>query len=143
MSLLERLIGKARSPDPGILDAGLALALTVWALTEPGTLSHPGRAIVLVAMTAVIAWVRTAPLPVLALEVVGVALATNSLQWPQGVAVLISAYSAARPLASALAATDGLNARPASLLANSRCVAKRRSRPAFVLVQACDPGTAA
>ena len=94
MSLLHRLIGNARSPDPATLDAGLALALTVWALTEPGTLSQPGRAIVLVAMTAVIAWVRTAPLPVLALEVVGVALATNSLQWPQGVAVLIAAYSA-------------------------------------------------
>lgn len=34
-------------------------------------------------------------LTVLALEVVGIALVTNSLQWPQGVAVLIAAYSAA------------------------------------------------
>jgi len=95
VSLFHRLLDAARSLDPRLLDAGLAVALTVWALTEPGTLSHPARAIVLLAMTVAIAWVRTAPLAVLALEVLGVVLATNDLQWPQGVAVLIAAYSAA------------------------------------------------
>jgi signal transduction histidine kinase len=84
-----------RSLDQRLLDTGLALALTAWALTEAATFSHPWRAVVLVGMTVAIARLRTAPVVVLALEVLGVALATNSLQWPQGVAVLLAAYSAA------------------------------------------------
>ncbi len=78
-----------------MLDAAVALGLTGWALAEPGALSDFPRPLVLVTMTVVIAWCRTLPLLVLSLEVVGVILLTNSLQWPQGVAVLIAAYSAA------------------------------------------------
>lgn len=88
-------MGAARSHDPRVLDAVLALGLTAWALAEPGALSDFPRPLVLVAMTLVIAWCRTSPLTVLALEVVGILLLTNSLQWPQGVAVLTAAYSAA------------------------------------------------
>ena len=77
-----------------VLDTALALALTGWALAEPGTLAHAGRAVVLLAMTIAIAWLRTAPLAVLAVEVVGVALVTEHFQWPQGVAVLSAAYVA-------------------------------------------------
>jgi signal transduction histidine kinase len=92
---MHRLLDAGGLLDPRLVDASLALALTAWACAEPGTFSDPGWAIVLLAMTAATAWLRTAPLAVLALEVVGLALATSRLQWPQGVAVLIAAYSAA------------------------------------------------
>jgi signal transduction histidine kinase len=80
---------------PRLVDAGLALALTVWALAEPQTFSDAGRVPVLVAMTAAIAWARAAPLVVLAVEVAGVVALPNHLELPQGVAFLIAAYSAA------------------------------------------------
>ena len=41
-----------------------------------------------------------------------------------------------RALASAVAATDGLNAQPASLLANTGSLGSRAASPAFVLAQA-------
>jgi signal transduction histidine kinase len=75
-----------------VVDIGIALALTVWALAQ---LPPIGRAPVLVVMTAAIAWRRRAPLGVLAVEVAGVAVLPSHLTWPQGVAVLIAAYSAA------------------------------------------------
>jgi signal transduction histidine kinase len=81
--------------NPGVLDVSLALALTSWALAEPHALSDPGRAVVLLAMTIAIAGLRTVPLAILLLEVVGVAIVPNHLQWPQGIAMLIAAYSAA------------------------------------------------
>jgi signal transduction histidine kinase len=77
-----------------MVDAGLALALTAWALAEPGALSDAARAPVLVAMTAAIAWVRAAPLAVLVVEVAGVIALPNNLALPQGVAFLIAAYAA-------------------------------------------------
>lgn len=77
------------------LDAALALALTGWALAEPNVFSDASRAVVLVAMTAAIAWHRRAPVAVLAVEVAGVVALPARLDLPQGVAVLIAAYSAA------------------------------------------------
>ncbi len=96
MRLLQRILAAARALDPRLLDAGLALGLTAWALAEPRTtLNDPDRAVVLLAMTVAIAWYRTWPLAVLLVETSGVALLPASLDWPQGVAVLIAAYSAA------------------------------------------------
>lgn len=91
----KRLTRRVVSLDPRVVDAALALALTVWALAEPQTLSHAARAPVLLAMTAAIAWARAAPLVVLAVEVAGVVALPNNLNLPQGVAFLIAAYSAA------------------------------------------------
>ena len=71
-------MGAARALDPRVLDAAVALGLTGWALAEPGALSDFPRPLVLLAMTVVVAWCRTSPLPVLALEVVGVVLLTNT-----------------------------------------------------------------
>ena len=95
VSLLQRLIGAARSADPRALDVGIAAALTAWALAEPGALDDPARAVVLVAMPAALAWRRGAPVAVLAAEVAGVVALPNRLDLPQAVAVLIAGYSAA------------------------------------------------
>lgn len=81
--------------DPRLLDAGIAAALSVWALTEPRAHDHAGRAPVLVAMTIAIAWRRRAPVVVLLVEVAGIVVLTNDLGWPEGVAALIATYSAA------------------------------------------------
>jgi signal transduction histidine kinase len=78
-----------------VIDAGLAAALTAWALAEPGVFYDPGRAVVLLAMTAAIVGLRTTPVAVLVVEVVGVALIATHLELPQGVAVLMAAYAAA------------------------------------------------
>jgi signal transduction histidine kinase len=78
--------------DPRLLDIGLALALTVWTLLE---LNTPPRAVVLVAMTAAVAWRSRAPVAVLVVEVAGVMVLPNHLNLPGGIAVLIAAYSAA------------------------------------------------
>jgi signal transduction histidine kinase len=88
-------MGAARSLDARVVDAGLAVALTAWGLAEPGVLSDPGRALVLVAMTAAIAGRRAAPVAVLVVEVAGVVVLPNRLDWPAGIALLIAAYSAA------------------------------------------------
>jgi signal transduction histidine kinase len=95
VSLVRRLISSARSLDPRVLDAGVALGLTVWVLAEPGTLSGPGQAFVPLMMTAAVAWCRRAPVAVLAIELVGLVAIPNRLNWPAGVAFLIAAYSAA------------------------------------------------
>ena len=89
------MVLRARSLDPRVLDAALAVVLTAWALAEPSALSDPGRAVVLVAMTVAIAFYRTWPLAVLVVEVVGIVLVPSHLNWPQGIAVLIAAYAAA------------------------------------------------
>ena len=81
--------------DPRWLDAGLAAALTVWALIESRAHDHAGRAPALAAMTIAIAWRRRAPVVVLVVEVAGIVLLTNDLGWPEGVAALIATYSAA------------------------------------------------
>jgi signal transduction histidine kinase len=88
-------MGAARSQDPWPLDGAVAIGLTGWALAVPGALSDFPRPLVLLAMTVAIAWCRTSPVTVLALEVLGIVLVTNGLHWPQGVAVLVAAYSAA------------------------------------------------
>jgi signal transduction histidine kinase len=89
------MMRRVRSLDAQVVDAGLALGLTAWAIAEPRTFTDPARPVVLLVMTAAIAWLRTAPLEVLAIEVVGVMLVPSHLNWPQGVAVLLAAYSAA------------------------------------------------
>ena len=94
VSHLSQTLRRSAAQNPMVLDTALALALTGWALAEPVTLAHAGRAVVLLAMTIAIAWLRTAPLAVLAVEVMGVALVTEHFQWPQGVAVLSAAYVA-------------------------------------------------
>jgi signal transduction histidine kinase len=94
VSVLQRLLGAARSLDPRVADVGLAVALTMWSLEIPGALDVPGRAIVLLAMTGGIAWRRRAPVAVLVLEVAGVIALPNRLELPQGAALLIAAYSA-------------------------------------------------
>jgi signal transduction histidine kinase len=93
--LLRRSLDRARSLDPRAVDAGLALALTVWAVTEPRVFSHPGRAVVLLGMPAAIAWRRRAPVAVLVVEIAGLALEPRALAAPQAVALFIAAYSAA------------------------------------------------
>ena len=82
------------SRNPVVLDVAVAIWLTGWALVEPRTFSDV-RAVVLLAMTIAIAWLRTRPLAVLAVEVVGVVLVPNHLSLPQGVALLLAGYSAA------------------------------------------------
>jgi signal transduction histidine kinase len=89
------LVGRARSLDARALDAGLAVALTAWALADSGAQSDPGRAFVLLAMTIAVAWCRRAPVTVLSIEVAGVAVMPNRLIWPAGIAFLVAAYSAA------------------------------------------------
>jgi signal transduction histidine kinase len=86
---------RAGSLDPRVLDAGLALALTAWALREPGALSNPGRTVVLLAMTIAIAWRRRAPVAVLIVEIAGLVLVPRDLAAPQAIALFIAAYSAA------------------------------------------------
>jgi signal transduction histidine kinase len=76
-----------------VVDAGLALALTAWALTQLG--ANAGRALALLVMTVAIAWRRRAPLAILAVEAAGVGVLRNNLGLPQGVALLIAAFSAA------------------------------------------------
>ena len=88
-------MGTARSVDPLVLDAGLALALTAWALAEPGTFSDPGRAVVLMGMPVAIAWRRQAPVAVLVVEIAGLALEPRALAAPQVIALFVAAYSAA------------------------------------------------
>ena len=112
MALVPRSVVRARWLDPPLVDAGLALALTVWAIAAPGVLSQPGaftiwmlatpptlddpaRAVVLLGMTAAVAWRRRAPVGVLAAEVAGVVLVPRYLDLPQGIAILIAAYTAA------------------------------------------------
>jgi signal transduction histidine kinase len=95
VSLIERVVGAGRSVDPRVLDAGIALALTLWALTEPRTLANPKQALVLLAMTVAIAWRRRAPVAVLVVEVAGVAVAPLAPAAPEVIAVLIAVYSAA------------------------------------------------
>jgi signal transduction histidine kinase len=95
VSLVQRLIGSARSPDPWVLDAGLALGLTAWALAEAGALGGPGPAFIQLTMTVAIAWCRRAPLTVLAIEIAGVVVIPDRLSWPAGIAFLIAGYSAA------------------------------------------------
>ncbi len=95
MSLLQRLIDRARSLDPRAIDAGLALGLTAWALTVPGALSDPARALVLLAMTIAIAWRRRAPEAVLVVEIAGLALVPRDLAAPQAIALFVAAFSAA------------------------------------------------
>ena len=77
------------------VDAALALALTGWALAEPGVFNDAPRAVVLVAMTVAIAWYRRGSVTVLAVEVAGVVAVSARLDVPQGVAVLIAACAAA------------------------------------------------
>lgn len=112
VSLQQRVLDAARSLDSRLIDAALALGLTLWAIAAPGVLSEPGaftiwwlaapgafddpsRAVVLVAMTAAIAWRRRAPVTVLGVEVLGVLLVPRYLNLPQGIAILIAAYTAA------------------------------------------------
>ena len=103
VSVSELLMSRARSLDPRLVDRGLALVLTVWAIFYPsarGSLwlpvpQDPLRALVLLTMTFAVAWRRRSPIAVLLLEVVGVALLGTYLDLPQGVAFLIVAYSAA------------------------------------------------
>jgi len=86
---------RARSLNPRVVDGGIALALTLWALSEPRTLANPKQALVLLAMTVAIAWRRRAPIAVLVVEVAGVVVAPLSPAAPEVIAVLIAAYSAA------------------------------------------------
>jgi signal transduction histidine kinase len=95
VSARARFMGEVRSVDPRLVDGVLAFGLTVWALLEPGALQDPARAFVLVAMTVAIAWRRRSPLAVLIVEVAGLVLLPSQLNWPQGAALLIAAYSAA------------------------------------------------
>jgi signal transduction histidine kinase len=88
------LTRRAGSLDARVVDAALAVALTAWALAEPGAFHDPGQAVVLLAMPIAIAWRRRAPVAVLVVEVAGVVALPNRLDLPQAVAVLIAAYSA-------------------------------------------------
>jgi signal transduction histidine kinase len=96
VSQLSLTFRRFRARKPMVLDVAFAVVLTGWTLAylvhSPGALGGE-RAIVALAMTVAIAWLRTAPLAVLAVEVVGVVLVAN-LIWPQGVALLTAAYSA-------------------------------------------------
>jgi signal transduction histidine kinase len=95
VSLPQQIARRTRSLDRRVVDIGLALALTIWALAEPGVIGDLGRTVVVVAMTGATAWRRRAPVAVLAVELAGVALLPNSLDLPEGIAVLVAAYSAA------------------------------------------------
>jgi signal transduction histidine kinase len=122
VSPLPRLIGAARALDPLALDAGLAVALTAWALAVPGVFADAGRAVVLLLMTAAIAWRRRAAVAVLVIEVAGLVLLPNRLDLPQGVALLIAAYSAAFYSERALAVAALLIAASATALASGGTV---------------------
>jgi signal transduction histidine kinase len=89
------MLGAARSLDPRAIDAGIALGLTAWAITEPRVFSDPGRAIVLLAMPAAIAWRRRVPVAVLVVQIAGLALEPRALAAPQVIAFLTAAFSAA------------------------------------------------
>jgi signal transduction histidine kinase len=89
------VLDAVRSLDPRAIDAGIALGLTAWAITEPRAFSDPGRAIVLLAMPVAIAWRRRAPVAVLVVEIAGVALEPHALAAPQAIAFLTAAFSAA------------------------------------------------
>jgi signal transduction histidine kinase len=95
VSLLDRLVDRTRSQDPRLLDFGLALGLTIWALASAGVVGDPWRALVLLTMTVAVAWCGRAPVTVLAIEVAGVVVLTNRLNLPSGIAFLIAAYTAA------------------------------------------------
>ena len=95
MRLLQRVLDAVRSLDPRATDAGIALGLTAWAITEPRAFGDPGRAVVLLAMPVAIAWRRRAPVTVLAVEIAGVALEPHALAAPQAIALFIAAFSAA------------------------------------------------
>jgi signal transduction histidine kinase len=71
------------------------MVLTVWALSGPETLSDVRQTAVVVLMTGSVVWCRRAPVHVLLMELVGVALLPSSLALPAGIAVLFAAYSAA------------------------------------------------
>ena len=86
---------RARSVDPQAIDTALALALSAWAIAEPGALDSPWRTIVLLAMTSAVAWRRRRPLAVLTVAVVGVVLQPRGLALPEVLALLIAIYSAA------------------------------------------------
>jgi signal transduction histidine kinase len=92
----ERIVRRARSVDPRVLYAGLAVALVAWAVAEPRVLGDHGRTAVVIAMTGAIAWCPRAPVAVLVVELAGIALLPNNLYLPEGIAILIAAYSAAR-----------------------------------------------
>ena len=89
------LVRREGALDSRVLDGVLALGLTVWTLVVPGAVGDPLRALVLVAMAVAIAWRRRAPVEVLLVEVAGVLLLPSRLELPQGVALLLAAYSAA------------------------------------------------
>jgi signal transduction histidine kinase len=91
VSLFEPLVARARSLDPWVVDGAIAVVLTGWAIAQPGTTREP----VALAMTVAIAWRRRAPVAVLAVEVAGAGLLERGLQWPEGLALLIAAYTAA------------------------------------------------
>ena len=81
--------------DPLVLDAGLALALTAWALAEPGTFERSwsrGRAGGDAGRDRV---ASPAPVAVLVVEIAGLALEPRALAAPQTIALFIAAYSAA------------------------------------------------
>ena len=95
MRPLDPFLRRARSVDPQAIDTALALALSAWALAEPGALDSPWRTIVLLAMTFAVAWRRRRPLAVLTVAVVGVVLQPRGLALPEVLALLIAIYSAA------------------------------------------------
>jgi signal transduction histidine kinase len=90
------MLGRVRSVDPRVLYAGLALALVAWAVVRPGVLSDHGRTVVVIVMTGAIALCPRVPVAVLVVELAGIALLPNNLDLPEGIAVLIAGYSAAR-----------------------------------------------
>jgi signal transduction histidine kinase len=91
----QRMARRARSVDPRAVYAGLAVVLVAWAVAKPGVLSDHDRTVVVVVMTAAIAWCLRAPVTVLVVELAGIALLPNNLDLPEGIAILIAAYSAA------------------------------------------------
>ena len=103
--------------DPRLLYAGLALPLVAWAVIEPGTLGDRGRTVVVVVMTGAIAWCPRAPVAVLVVELAGIALLPNNLDLPEGIAILIAAYSAALSSSRRLVVAGLLVAAAGGLLA--------------------------
>jgi signal transduction histidine kinase len=102
VSLPQRIVRRARAVDPRVVYGVLSLALTAAALSQHGVLGDTKRTVVVVVMTGAILWCPRAPEVVLAVELAGVALLSNELHLPEGIAVLIAAYSAtlysARPV---------------------------------------------
>ena len=82
--------------DPRVVYGVLSLALTAAALSEHGVLGDSKRTMVVVVMTGAILWCPRAPVVVLVVELAGIALLSNELNLPEGIGVLIAAYSAAR-----------------------------------------------